>query len=385
MKNETKKIISSSKTKIILIGLGIFALLLRFLFSLNPQLTENIYSKGIFQVVRFFLDYTFGLLPFPVIYPAAGLFVLFLLCKIIKKTTAQTVLNPSPRGGAWRMRLLKSVLTLGAFFGALVFFFYFLWGFNYQRLPIETHLDIKPVPLDITAIRKEAGKAFQATSAARQEIRGAGQAALGPGSLPKNLENKIRGSLKKVLESMTYPTPGRVRARKFKPAGLLMSFAVSGVYFPYTGAGYIPADITVSEIPFCMAHEMAHGFGFAEEGTANFLAYLACITADDPLIRYSGRLEYFFHISAELYRAAAGEYRDLIKKLPPGIQADRRAIYRNWAQYRGWLMKVGEKVNDAYLKSQGIREGIKSYNRLIVLIAAFRASASGGGAAHPTY
>jgi hypothetical protein len=173
---------------------------------------------------------------------------------------------------------------------------------------------------------------------------------------------------------MGYPTVGRVLVKKLWPGGLLMRFGSSGFYLPFTGEAYISANLTPVEIPFAVAHEMAHGYGFSQEGTCNFLAYLACISSEDPFIKYSGCLVYYSHISADLYRASPGEYRELNKKLPPGIVADRVKKYKNWQQYQGWLTDWSQKVYDTYLKTQGVREGIKSYDRLVILTTAWRKS-----------
>lgn len=359
--------------KILMILMGIGALLLRFIFSLNPHITESIYSRGIFLGIRFCLDYTVELLPFPLIYLLIVLPFLFVLTKIMQWISTRK--NKTKKKILFKALFLKALLFCSAFLGAAVFFFYFLWGFNYERLPIEVHLKIKPEPLDIDSIRSETKLAFQMVVQARESIPGvqpSSKNALVHRFLPDNLENKIRTSLEKVLKSMNYPTTGRVRVKKLWPGGLLMRFGASGLYFPFTGEAYFPANLTPVEIPFVMAHEMVHGYGFSREGTANFLAYLTCISSEEAFIKYSGCLVYFSHISADLYRASPNEYNDLNKKMPPGIISDRVKKYKNWEKYRGWLMDWGEKVYNTYLKSQGVKEGIKSYNRLVVLTAAWR-------------
>jgi hypothetical protein len=151
-----------------------------------------------------------------------------------------------------------------------------------------------------------------------------------------------------------------------------MRFGSSGFYFPFTGEAYFSGLLTPVEIPFILAHEMAHGYGFSREDTANFLAYLTCISSDDAFIKYSGCLVYFNHIARELYRVSPGEYKELKNKLPPGIIADLLTKHRNWEKYRGWIMNWGKRVYDTYLKTQGIKSGIKSYNRLVVLAVAWR-------------
>jgi hypothetical protein len=361
------------KLNVMMILLGVGALLVRFLFNLNPHVTEAIYSRGIFMGIRFCLDYSIGLLPFPLIYLLVVLLIL-LDVKIIVQWVKKRK-NKNREKISLKTLFLKGLLYCAAFLGGAVFLFYFLWAFNYERLPIEAHLKIKPEPLDINEIRHESKLAFQMTVDARETIpyvKLIGNNALDKRFLPNGLEDKIRESMEKVLKSMGYPTVGRVRVKRLWPGGLLMQFGSSGFYLPFTGEAYISANLTPVEIPFDMAHEMAHGYGFSHEGTCNFLAYLACISSGDPFIKYSGCLVYYSHISADLNRTSPGEYRELSKKLPPGIIADRIKEYKNWQQYQGWLMDWSQKVYDTYLKTQGVREGIKSYDRLVILTAAWR-------------
>jgi hypothetical protein len=359
--------------KVIMILLGAFALLVRFLFSLNPYITETIYSRGIFGGIRFCFDYTIALLPIPLIYLLLALLIFFGVKGIVQWRKSRK--KQPQKKFSFKIVLLKVLLFCTAVLGAVVFFFYFLWAFNYQRLPIETHLQIKPEPLGIEEIKQEAKFAFRMVARARENIPNVerlGGNALDNRYLPGDWEDKVRESLEKVLKSMDYPTAGRVRVKKLWSAGIMMNFGGSGLYLPFTGEAYIPVNLTAVEIPFAAAHEMAHGYGFSREGTANFLAYLACISSEDYFIQYSGSLVYFNHISGDLYSASPEEYKELRKKLPPGIIADKRKKYKNWEKYRGWLMDWGSKVYDSYLKTQGINEGMKSYDRLVVLTAAWR-------------
>jgi hypothetical protein len=283
--------------KVIMILMGAGAILVRFLFSLNPHITESIYSRGIFLGIRFCLDYTVELLPFPLIYLLIVLLILLDVKMIVKWVRARKDKNREKI--SFKALFLKGLLYCAAFLGAAVFLFYFLWAFNYERLPIEAHLKIKPEPLEINEIRREAKLAFQMVVDARETIPGVdriGSNALDNRFLPKGLEDKVRESMEEVLKSMGYPTVGRVRVKKLWAGGLLMRFGASGFYLPFTGEAYISANLTPVEIPFDVAHEMAHGYGFSQEGTCNFLAYLACISSGDPFIKYSGCLVYFSHI-----------------------------------------------------------------------------------------
>ena len=50
------------------INLALLALLLRVILAYFPQVCEDLYSRGLFLVIRFIIDSTLGLLPFATIY-----------------------------------------------------------------------------------------------------------------------------------------------------------------------------------------------------------------------------------------------------------------------------------------------------------------------------
>jgi hypothetical protein len=345
------------------------AVLLQSFLLRHPEITETYYSRGIFAGFRWIWDYTLGLLPIPLVYPLLAALAawvvlrgLWLIRRVRRKEEKPT----------WRARFIDISATLFAAAGIIVILFYFTWGFNYSRQPIEKILGLKPMPLDQSALLREAEPAMLALSESRAAIPGAGESPLSPNSLPSDLESRIRAGLTGVLKELGYPTPGRVRVRKLLPRDFLMRFYISGIYIPFLGEGYIPGGLTPHEIPFSMAHEMAHGFGFTEEGTANFLAYMACEKSALPIIQYSGRLGYWNYLARALNRAAPGIYAKMEWGMPRGIMLDRMAAYRNWIRFRGRISRVSGEINDRYLKSQGIREGVLSYDRMVVLVHAWR-------------
>lgn len=263
-------------------------------------------------------------------------------------------------------------LGLAQSLGMLVFLFYIFWGFNYNRVRIEETLKLEVIPLGSEAIRAEAEWAVDMAAEAREAIPGAEDTALNAELIPKNLESIIRRGLTEVLRSMDYPTPGRVRGRLLWPPVVLMGFGGSGIYIPFVFEGYTSSGLLPVSHPFNMAHEMSHSFGFTDEGSCNFLAWLACEATQVPVVQYSGRLVYWNYIAREFRRAFPAEYRKIWSSLPPGMMADLRASAENWRKYEGRLSRVSEKVYSEYLKSQGITEGIQSYNRLILLVSAWK-------------
>jgi hypothetical protein len=66
------------------------------------------------------------------------------------------------------------------------------------------------------------------------------------------------------------------------------------------------------------------------------------------------------------------EYIKLNKKMIQGIKEDILEISINWKQYQTWIQDLTIWVYDVYLKTQGVSEGIRSYDRLVMLARAWR-------------
>ena len=350
------------------IVLGALAYVIHILLGLNSTLVETVYSRFIFPAFRYAWDYSIGLSPIPLIYLfAAGLFI-WIIFRFWRWRKASAERGKSD----WKRRTLFLFLCLIETLGGAVFLFYLCWGFNYNRVSIEETLRLEVVPLGAEEIRAETEWAVTMAAEARQAIPGADEEVLTAENFPEDLESVVRDSLKDVLRSLGYPAPGRVRSRFLWPPVVLMGFGGSGIYIPYVFEGYSSSGLLPVSRPFNMAHEMSHGFGFTDEGSCNFLAWLACENTQNPAVQYSGRLAYWSYISGEFRRAFSGEYREFWQRLPAGMRADLRAVAENWRKYEGRLSKISEKVYSEYLKSQGIAEGIQSYNRLVLLVSAWK-------------
>ena len=118
----------------------------------------------------------------------------------------------------------------------------------------------------------------------------------------------------------------------------LMSYAdIAGMYFPFTVESNINTDGPFFTIPATMGHEMAHQCGFMREDEANFIGYLACKDATDPLTRYSGySLAYDYALSA----------------------------------LEGPVAEASNAANNAYLKANQQQDGTRSYGRMVDLLLA---------------
>lgn len=146
---------------------------------------------------------------------------------------------------------------------------------------------------------------------------------------------------------------------------------ISGVYTYFTGEANINTNFPDYTIPYTAAHEMAHQRGIAREDEANFIAFLVCISSDDPYIRYSGYLEVYEYVASSLYSANKNYYSAVYSSLKTNVRAEMAAYSAFFDKYReNVVANVSEAVNNSYLQIHGT-VGSKSYGLVVDLAVAF--------------
>lgn len=152
----------------------------------------------------------------------------------------------------------------------------------------------------------------------------------------------------------------------------LMSHAhITGIYTYFTGEANLNMVFPDYTLPFTAAHELAHQRGIAREDEANFIAFLVCISSDDPYIRYSGYLNMYEYVAPALSGADPETYSALRAKLDSRAQYEQIAYSAFYAKYRhSKVSTVSNAVNDTYLKLQGT-PGAQSYGMVVDLAVAY--------------
>ncbi len=329
-------------------NVGLATLLLGFglnaFCSFSPRVYETVYLNGLFQLIRVVHDYTLGLLPIPSIYLIAPIFFYYFFkgqCGSIKS-------------------FLLAIATCLTWIIAL---FYLLWGINYTQPSLAESLKLKSANIDSTYIKDTFLKQTDLVSSlAERNI-----------NYPpiKAIENEIRNQQEKLLAQWGVPTTGRVRIRKL-PAGSLLRLRTSGIYIPHAFEGHLDGGLYYKQHPFTMAHEMAHGYGYGDESVCNFVAYLTCIASDQRALVYSAELAYWRYLARYYAYHYPEEWSALRSSLSPALNTDLEAIQEHISKYKDIMPVMRDVIYDKYLKSHGVKAGIKSYNQMIELIAAYR-------------
>jgi hypothetical protein len=341
--------------------LGLLAIVLRYFASRYPAATDELYSRTFFPGVRNLIDLSLGLLPFPSVYLFVGL-LLGLLGFFIHKFR---------RKQGWKPRVYYSLQATSNGLGALVFFFLVLWGFNYQRTPIFQQLALQPKSLNLQQLEEELLLTERLASFDRGRIT-PDSAAIDYLMDYEALESLVRENMGEHLEVLGLNFTGQPRTKQFPPAGFMRKMGILGIYFPFTGESYIDPSLHPLEQPFTIAHEMAHSYGVTDEGEANFIAWVICTNSENPTLRYAAHLRLLRYQLADYYRMAPKGYSQWIQTLPGGLKNDLNAIREASKVHRPISLEISRKSNDLFLKSQGVKAGVNSYQQLPMLAYAWR-------------
>lgn len=347
------------------ISAGLLFLLLRIVFAYSPAACEFLYARGIFLAIRAIMDNTLGLLPFASLYLLVILLMWWAFSSLRKALKAWKSLSPF-------QRIKEFLLSTAAFLGFVLVTFLGLWGFNYARQPFEAQSGINAQPLSLEALKTEANWAISNLIAARASIPNIDTNALSPEKLAADYEHEMSRQLETVLAKMNFPTTGKVRGREIYPQGLLMRLGATGVYLPWVSEGHIDAALPASQKPFTMAHELGHGYGFGDEAVCNFLGFAACMGSKNPLIQYSGYLSYYRYLANEIHTLDKPAFDSLRAQIPTGARNDLNQLYAVYERYPCFYPNFQNVAYNAFLQTQGVKEGVLSYNRMILLVAAWR-------------
>lgn len=355
--------ISKIEYRYTFIALGILAIIVNKIFAYTPQFVEQVYFSGIFQLLRVIYDYTLGWLPFPIIYLAFPLSI-FWLGRIFSKSLDKTHNKP------WYMKVANVLLDMSSFVFFVIFLFYVVWGFNYQRPSIYEQLDMPVSKVDSSYLLQEAERVTQKMIALRNEVS-QDTAVLSIDNLPEDLEFQIREEQKRLLSSWDMAHYGKVRIRVLKPKGILLRLSSAGVYAPFVFEGHIDAGLHPIQWPFTMAHEMAHGYGYGDEGACNFIGYLTCMQSDIPILKYSATRAYWRYLMNDLRKVNPKVYNQIRKNLPQAVLNDLNAIYNNVMKYPDLFPAARDVIYDQYLKSNGISSGLQNYGHMVKYVKAY--------------
>jgi hypothetical protein len=309
----------------------------------HPEIVESIYSKGLYPYIATLLSAISNLFTFSVWDVFWSVVVLGVLGSIV------LMISRRMKIGIFLVRTLQTAALLFSFF-------YFAWGFNYYRQPIEKRLgwtrhiekeDLFPTMLD---------SLISGANASRTEIKKEDYPAI---------DRLVEASYQKhaAYFGYEYPNGGR-RPKTMLFTSFFAKSGVSGYFGPFFNEVHLNGKLLPTEYPFVLAHEKAHQFGVSSEAEANFMAWYICNESGDNRLKYSGNIELLqYFLGDPFHREAIKEY---LKKFDKKAMADIMAQRNHWKELRNeTLDKAQTAANNAYLKTNRIHEGVMNYNSAV--------------------
>jgi hypothetical protein len=274
----------------------------------------------------------------------------------------------SARSKRQRRRLLAATGAIAArtvvWAAALYVVFLIVWGLNYRRTPL-----IDKLPFDRRSVTPDAARALALTAVGRvNDLHAVAHASGWPDA--GTIDPALAASLARVDRS----AGGAGIVTVGRPKATLLDWyfrrtATDGMTDPYFLETLVSTTLLPLERPFVVAHEWSHLAGVADEGDANFFAWLACVHASPPA-QYSGWLYLYGEVSGVLPAEARAE---VAQQLGAGPRADLAAIRaRVVRDLNPRLAAAGQVVYDKYLKANRIEAGVESYGRVVQLVLGVR-------------
>jgi len=311
------------------------------LFLLFPTLQKVIFVQLIFPCVRYILDFTIGLLPFPFIYILVALLPLWIWFYAQKFQGIRSRLT-------WLPLNIVGWLLTG---------FMWFWGFHYTgQSPFVEH-DAKALSQD------ELYELGSRTTSLLQQYPAP--------FLDENLtisHEEIQDAVVAYLSTKEIPCYGKPSFYEVGLHGLMRKNGVAGIYLPFSGQAHIDGSFLAPTKAFIIAHELAHAYGISAESDADFVAFMALYHAQDERLQCIAQFELYRAIRSQLHMLNDSlriqldsmqsiQVMDLIKKTKA-----------NALQYPEFFPGLQEKMNDRYLKMMGIEDGIRNYDHFIDMI-----------------
>ena len=264
------------------------------------------------------------------------------------------------RTSGWVRAALRILVRTGTVVSAAYLAFLLAWGFNYRRIPLKDKLEF-----DSAQLSRDAAMALAAESVV--QVNALYEAAHREGwAPPRDIDPALADAFARARVELGSTAPTVTGRPKWTIFDLyFLRAGVAGMTDPYFLETFVASDLLPFERPFVVAHEWAHLAGFADEGDANFVAWLTCLRGM-PAHRYSGWLTLYSEAAGGLQRSDASA---VSAKLADGPRSDMKAVRDRLAQHiNPQISAAGWKVYDSYLKANSIEAGTASYADVVRLI-----------------
>jgi hypothetical protein len=358
--DKIKRLPVRSKIKLAVIVAALFIALI----PLPSELIEQIYSNGVYPIIRQVISPVVNWFPFALVDA--------LIIAAVVGLPAWWITGIVKAGRGNRKKAAARLLFNTIVIAAIAFLiFELLWGLNYARKPLTAKLDYDEERLTPEAMKQLKRLAVERADGEYIEARM---------NWPDDAlwRERLYSSFDSVVKQL-----GNSRSiEPVEPKRSLFDFylTMAGIEAFVNPFGYeviMDSEILAFEKPFLLAHEWAHIAGFADESEASFVGLLACLRSELAAVRYSGWLALYQYTPWPVSGTPAEIKEALLADPPPRpsmeVMADLQMIRERAIKHRNSLISRAQwMIYDSFLRANRVQSGIRSYGRVIRLMAGTR-------------
>ena len=300
-----------------------------------------------------------------ILYPAAGLIILYLLTRAILRIFRTPAANIKARVWQFAVGWISAA-------GCFLFLFVITFYCNYYRTPFAEQIGLSASPASVSDLYRLCTDLIADANTYRTETQEDSARSF---TLSGSFEDTGREAAQAMSAlAETYPVlAGAYHSPKPVPFSAALSYTgITGLFSPFTFEANVNTDVPAYSIPATMCHELSHLRGFMNEEEANLIAYLACRDSSSADFRYSGAMLALSYSLSALYEASPSLYWQAIEALSEPVRRDLNLNNQYWAAREGTLQEAASAINDTYLKASNQPDGVKSYGGIVDLLLALQ-------------
>ena len=338
------------------------AAVMYFVLPYFPRFTEYAITRGLFRVIAFPYEWIMSIFPFSVteivvllILPVLITLLVIWIIRIVKSEKRSSTVEKGCRFIAWCVSLFLLIFMI-------------MDGANFNRIPTGELLELpnrEYTAEDLYAVTSDlALKASLARENLKEDKDGCAVLTVKKSELLLLADD----CYKAIQKDYPFLKTATWRVKPVMLSHLWSYTGTTGVYCPWLAESNVNTDVPDFELGHTAAHEVAHTMGFAKENECNFLAWLACAESGQPDYVYSGHLNAYVYCSNALYKADKELWRKSAANCSAGVIRDLKKNNEYWKSFEGEVQETSQKVNDTFIKVNGVESGVLSYNQMVELM-----------------
>lgn len=340
----------------------------------NPHVVEEYYNSIVFKAITLPSKMFVSIFPFSVSEIALVTVILFVITYFIR-TVVLTVKRMRKKQGKIYIPAVRYILSIGILITGIITMFVVNGGLNYNGITFADRSGLVLTETSTEELEELCMFLGEQAAKARKLLPENDKGVISPDVSVFELAKKAKDGYKAIEDTYPYLKGFYPKAKPAIFSHFMCYTEITGIYPYIIPEPNINYKTPIMSLPSTINHEMAHQRGISREDEANFIAYLASINNPDPLFQYSGYYLALNYSLNALSKHNGDASRRVYEALDKGILRDMQAAREFWKQFetpKNIVATVSENVNNKYLETVNVEDGVHSYGRMVDLLLAYR-------------